>query len=169
MNKKQAAIIVTLLVLIVCAGYLASKVNGPLYVNDTELGGGSANSFNQTDKQNSKKSDYFAETRLIRDQKSNVTTQTLKNIIDDKNVSKESKDNAVKKYTEITVNSNNETRIESILKGKGFDDVVCLIEDDKARIIVKSKEKLTDKQIRQIQDVVMSVAKIRNVEIDIKQ
>ena len=38
MNKKQAVIIVTLLVLIVCAGVLAAKVNSPLYVSDSDFG-----------------------------------------------------------------------------------------------------------------------------------
>ena len=37
MNKKQSGIIVTLVVLIVFAGYLATKVNGPLYVNDSDF------------------------------------------------------------------------------------------------------------------------------------
>ena len=37
MNKKQSGIIVTLVVLIVFAGYLATKVNGPLYVNDGDF------------------------------------------------------------------------------------------------------------------------------------
>ena len=37
MNKKQSGIIVTLVVLLVFAGYLATKVNGPLYVNDSDF------------------------------------------------------------------------------------------------------------------------------------
>lgn len=172
MNKKQAVIIVTLSVLIVCAGVLAMKVNGPLYVNDNDTGGGKSTiSFNNNEKSTTK-SDYFAETKLTREQKSDQTLQQLKSIIDDKNVSKESKDNASKKYTEITIAADNEAKIESILKGKGFNDVVCFIQDDKARIIVKStdeSEKLNDKETRQIKDVVMSVAKIENVEIELRQ
>ena len=35
LNKKQAGIIVTLLALIVCAGILAAKVNGPLEVAES--------------------------------------------------------------------------------------------------------------------------------------
>ena len=33
MNKKQAVIILTLLVLIICAGVIATKMNDNLYVN----------------------------------------------------------------------------------------------------------------------------------------
>ena len=36
MNKKQTIIISSLVVLILFAGYLATQVNGPLYVSDTK-------------------------------------------------------------------------------------------------------------------------------------
>lgn len=168
MNKKQGVIIVTLLVLIVCAGVLATKVNSPLVGLDDNIDGQSTISFNNDEKQKSN-DEYFQETKLDRDQQDNETMQTLKQIIDDENILEEDKKTAVEKYTELTIASDNEQRIESILKGKGFEDVICFITDGKARVIIKSSEKLTDKQTRVIQDVVMSVAKLKDVEIEIKQ
>lgn len=168
MNKKQAVIIVTLLALIVCAGVLATKLNSPLYVNSGDSGS-SAVSFNNNDKQ-SDKSQFFAETKLTRDQKNTETLQTLKTLIDDQNVSKENRDDAAKKYTELAMNTNYEAKIEATLKSKGYEDAICSIEDDnKARVIVKGKDKLTDKDTREIKDVVMGIAKIQEVEIELKQ
>lgn len=171
MNKKQGIIIATLLALIVCAGVLATKLNNPLYVNGDDGGSGksSAVSFNNSDKKNNKSSSFFEETRLNREQKNAQTLQTLKNFIDDKNISKENRDDASKKYTDLAMNTNYESKIETTLKGKGYEDVICSIEDSKARIIVKGKDKLTDKDTRDIKNVVMGIAKIQEVEIEIKQ
>jgi stage III sporulation protein AH len=150
MNKKQGIIIATLLALIVCAGVLATKLNSPLYVNGDDSGSGnsSAVSLNNNDKK-SNTSSFFEETRLNRDQKNSQTLQTLKNFIDDKNVSKENRDDAAKQYTQLAMNTNYESKIETTLKSKGYEDVICSIEDgNKARIIVKGKDKLTDKDTR---------------------
>lgn len=170
MNKKQAVIISTLLVLIVCAGVLATKLNSPLYVNGGDTGTGSSTvSFNNNDKSSSK-SQFFDEAKLTRDQKNAQTLQTLKTLIDDKNVSQENRDEATKKYTELAMNTNYESKIETTLKSKGYEDVICSIEDNnKVRIIVKGKDKLTDKETREIKNVVMGISKIQEVEIETKQ
>lgn len=169
MNKKQAVIIGTLLVLIVCAGVLATKLNSPLYVNGGDSGKtNSTISFNSNDKKSSQ-SQFFDETKLTRDQKNATTLQTLKTLIDDKNVSKENRDEAAKQYTQLAMNTNYESKIEATLKGKGYQDVICSIEDNKARVIVKGKDKLTDKDTREIKNVVLGIAKIQEVEITTKQ
>jgi stage III sporulation protein AH len=169
MNKKQAIIIVTLLALIVCAGVLATKLNSPLYVNGSGSSGTSTVSFNNSTNQSKSTTDFFADTKLSRDQKDAQTLQTLKALIDDKNVSTVNRDDAAQKYTKIAMDSNYEDKIESTLKSKGFDNAVCSIEDTTARVIVKSSTVLTDKQTRDIKNVVVSIAKINDVEIETKQ
>lgn len=169
MNKKQAVIIVTLLALIVCTGVLATKINSPLYVNGGDTGSGkSAVSFNSNDKKTTK-SQFFDEAKLSRDQKNAQTLQTLKTLIDDKNVSKENRDEATKRYTDLAMSTNYESKIESTLKSKGYEDVICSIDDNKARVVIRGKDKLTDKDTREIKNVVMSVSKIQEVEIQVKQ
>lgn len=175
-NKKQAAIIVTLLVLIVCAGVLATKLNNPLYVDGgNSTSGESTVSFNndksssKNDNKDSSKNQYFDETKLTRDQKNAQTLQTLKTLIDDQNVAKDNRDEAAKKYTQLAMNTNYESKIETTLKSKGYSDVICSIEDNKARIIIKAKDKLTDKQTRDIKNVVVGISKVQDVEIETKQ
>ena len=170
MNKKQAVIIVTLLALIVCAGVLATKLNSPLYVNGSSVAKATTDSFNTSTKQTTKSTtDYFADTKLSRDQKDAQTLQTLKALVDDKNVSTQNRNDAAEKYTKIAMDSNYADKIESTLKSKGFDNAVCSIEGNTARVIVKQTKVLTDKQTRDIKNVVVGIAKINDVEIEIKQ
>ena len=161
MNKKQAFIIATLLVLIVCAGILATKVNSPLYVDGTEIGEQAANA--------NPKSDYFTEQRLKRENTNASTLPTYQTIIDDPNTAKEQKETMIQKFKTLTTNTENEKKIESQLLGKGYEDSFCQITDAKVMVYVKAKEKLTDKQTKDIKNIVVGFTKIKDVEIATKQ
>lgn len=168
MNRKQAGIILTLLALIVCAGILAARVNGQV---DDGTGSSLSSSlpFTNTDKQTSNTKDYFYESRNEREQQDAQTMQNLKSIIEDKNTTANQKTDAQKELTALTMARDYETRIELSVKGKGFEDALCLIEGPKARVIVKSKDSLNEKQSIQIQESVASVSKIKDVVIEAKQ
>ncbi|MGV8982389.1 SpoIIIAH-like family protein [Clostridium sp.] len=167
MNKKQSGIIVTLVVLIVVAGYLATKVNGPLYVNDADFGNDkSAISL----KQSKSSSTYFTEAILIRNQDNARTLQTIKALIDDKNTTAEQKDAANAQYLSIAVATQNESDIELAIKAQGFEEALCSIVDDKVDILVKTaKKELSQEELRGIQDVVMSKTKLENIVVSIKE
>lgn len=168
MNKKQAAIIVTLLALIVCAGILATKAStdNPFYVNVGDVGK-SASSVNANDKNATVST--FSELKLVREKNDANSIQNLKSIVDDKNTPTDGKNDASKKMSNITMATHLESRIEEQLKLGGFSDVFCYIDDITAKVVVNSKEKLNEKQTKQINSVVMNVAKIRNVTIEVKQ
>ncbi|MCB2291989.1 SpoIIIAH-like family protein [Clostridium algoriphilum] len=170
MNKKQSGIIVTLVVLIVFAGYLATKVNGPLYVNDGDFSSEkSAISLKET-KTASTASTYFVEAKLSRDQESQRTLQTIKTLIDDTNTPKAQKATAATQYLNISMASQNETDIELALKALGYNEAMCSIVNDKVQILVKSdKKQLTEEQLRSINDVVMSKTKLEKIEVKIKE
>lgn len=170
MNKKQIVIIITLLVLIVCAGILATKTNNPLYVNG-DLGdiGKEAVSLNNTNNASASKttkSNYFQESKMNRDQRYTVLLQNMKAIIDDANASKEAKEAASNKYTSAAIAKVNEGKVEEALVSKGFEESICNIDDDKVRVTVKTKEQLTDKQAKVIKDTVMGITKLKDVEIE---
>jgi stage III sporulation protein AH len=167
MNKKQSGIIVTLVVLIVFAGYLATKVNGPLYVNDSDFNNEkSAISL----KESKTSSNYFVEARLSRDQENARTLQTIKALIDDANTPKEQKETAAEQYLNISMATESESDIELALKAQGFDEALCSIVDDKVQILVKTEKKeLSEEELRSIQDVVMSKTKLENIEVKIKE
>lgn len=166
MNKKQAGIILTLLALIICTGILAAKVNNNLdTVGPTDLGG--LNGLKGTISES--KNDYFTYARAEKDQNDTRTIETLKGIIENQNTSKENKDKATEEYTKLTTNQKYETSIELSLRGKGYEDVLCFIENNQARVYIKTKEKLTAKQVAQIQEVITSISQIREVIIEEKE
>ena len=167
MNKKQSGIIVTLVVLIVFAGYLATQVNGPLYVNDSDFNTEkSAISL----KESKSSSNYFVEARLTREQESARTLQTIKALIDDANTPKEQKETAAEQYLNISMATQNESDIELALKAQGFEEALCSIVDDKVEILLKTEKKeLSQEELRGIQDVVMSKTKLENIEVKIKE
>lgn len=169
MNRKQAVIIVALLVLIVCAGVLATRVQSPLYVSDTDLvnsnNTNSSTSDNSTNK-TSGKQDYFAEARLTRDKTSQESVSSLKEIMDDKNQTTENKQNAEQESVAIVTEQQNEMKVENMLKGKGYKEALCTINNAKVNVVVRvDNEKLSDQQQREIKDVILSVTQIRNIEI----
>ena len=168
MNKKQAVIILTLLVLIICAGVLAPRMNDPLSV-DVNDSGKSTPSASTTQK--SSNDNYFTETKLVKTTNRNNAITTFKQMADDKNVSIDTRNNAAAKATLYAANAVTESNIEAVLKGKGYEDVICWIDDEdpKVRVLVKSKDKLTDQQMRNICDVASSLAHIKNIQIQIRQ
>lgn len=173
MNKKQAGVLLTLLALIICAGILAMKVNSSMQ----DLGTISITDNNdevvaKDPKQGDKNEigyDFFYEAKSVRDKKSSETLEYLAEIIDNDKISQLDRDTAAKQKIALVMDQENETKIELALKGKGFEEILCLIENDKARIFVKNEGELTESQRKQIQEVVMSVAKIKNVEIELKK
>lgn len=175
MNKKQAVIIVTLLVLIVCAAVLATKFRSPyLYVNDTDLDNTNKStvsmnkdsSKNASSSSTSAKSDLFSQGKLDREQKDNSEMQELKNMIDDKSVSSSTRAAAEQKLMALTDNDAKSTKVETLLKSKGFKDVLCSINNNKVTVNVKtSNSTLSDIQLRDIKDVVNNVTGIRNIDV----
>lgn len=168
MNKKQAGIILTLLALIVCASILSVKLNGKLDDGTSNLSETIA--FNKDNKkEDDSKKDYFYEARNTREQSTATTIEALKQISDNKNETKENKADASKKLTAMTMAKNNQTKIELEVKAKGFDDALCFIDNSKVKVIVKSKDELTEKQSIQIQDIVKNITGNSNVMIERKQ
>ncbi len=167
MNKKQSGIIVTLVVLIVFAGYLATKVNGPLYVNDGDfINEKSAISL----KENKSASTFFTEAKLSKVQENARTLQTIKALMDDVNTPKEQKATAAEQYLNIAMASQKESDVELALKAQGYEEVLCSIGDEKVEILVKTnKKELTPEELRSIQDVVMSKTKLENIIVKIKE
>ncbi|MGH4125667.1 MAG: SpoIIIAH-like family protein [Clostridium sp.] len=167
MNKKQSGIIITLVVLIVCAAYLATQVNGPLYVNDADF---SKEKSAISLKENKSSSTFFTEAILSRDQNSAKTLQNIKALMDDAKTPKEQKEKAGDEYLAVSKSTQNESDIEIALKAQGFDQAFCSIVDDKVEIFVKSaKKELSEEELRAIQDVVMSKTKLENIDVKIKE
>lgn len=185
MTKKQCGIIFTLLALILCTGMLAAKLNNGGLNDPTDLSQvisstDTSNSFNADVNANTNASsdeeatavsqqNYFYDSRSAREQQDSATIQSLNAIIADSNTSKEQKDAATKELTKKTMIKDNEARIELNIKNKGFEDAFCMLEDNKATVIVKSSTGIEDNDSVAIQEIVQDVSNIKDVIIEVQK
>ncbi len=102
---------------------------------------------------NSLGSDYFSSAKLTREQNRAKNKETLLEIINNKSVASKDKKAAVKEVAQITKNAEQENAAEMMLEAKGFEDAVVSISEGSADVVV-NVEKLTDKEMAQIADIV---------------
>lgn len=183
MTKKQCGIIFTLLALILCTGMLAAKLNNGGLNDPTDLSqvissADTSNSFDVNSNTNTSNDEeatavsqqnYFYDSRSAREQQDSATIQSLNAIIADSNTSKEQKDAATKELTKKTMIKDNEARIELNIKNKGFEDAFCMLEDNKATVIVKSSTGIEDNDSVAIQEIVQDVSNIKDVVIEVQK
>lgn len=170
MTKKQCGIIFTLLALILCVGMLAAKLNNGGLNDPTDLSQVlSAEKGNGEDTEALNQNQYFYESRSAREQQDSATIQTLNSIISDANTSKEQKEAATKELTQKTMVKDNEGRIELGIKNKGYEDVLCRLDSNKATVIIKSPVSLQESETVAIQEIVQDVSKIKDVIIEVQK
>ena len=170
MTKKQFGIIFTLLALILCVGVLAAKLNNGGLNDPTDLSQVlSGENINGGDAEVLSQKDYFYDSRSAREQQDSSTIQTLKAIIADENTSKEKKDDANKELIKKTMDADNEGRIELSIKNKGYEDVLCRLDESKATVIVKSPDGIQEKDSVAIQEIVQDVSNIKDVIIEVQK
>ena len=171
MNKKQAGIIVTLLSLIVCVGILAVRVNNGMQGFDlttlsTKDGENGEETSDVTVTDNSV--DYFYDSRSTREQTDSNYIKGLETIIADENTDANQKQEANAKLEAKTTAMADESRIELSITSKGYEEALCYINDNKATVIVKNANELTQDQANEIQDIVLNISKIYDVSIECK-
>lgn len=185
MTKKQCGIIFTLLALILCTGMLAAKLNNGGLNDPTDLSqvissadisksseadvNANTNTSNDQEATAVSQQNYFYDSRSAREQQDSATIQSLNAIIADSNTSKEQKDAATKELTKKTMVKDNEARIELNIKNKGFEDAFCMLEDNKATVIIKSSTGIEDEDSVAIQEIVQDVSNIKDVIIEVQK
>ncbi|EEH97678.1 SpoIIIAH-like family protein [Clostridium tertium] len=175
MTKKQFGIIFTLMALIVCVGVIAAKLNKTGLNDPTDFSqvisqGTEENKDNEKkdDKETLGTQDYFYSLRSERDQKDAATIQQLTSLKNDVNTSQEQKDLADNELREKTMVIDKESRIEVNVKNQGFEDVLCSIEGNKVRVVVKADE-VTEADSASIQEIAENVSGISDVIIESKK
>lgn len=98
-------------------------------------------------------SSYMVQARLNREQTRSKNKETLMNVINNDSVTDAEKKKAVKSMVKITKTVEMENTIESLLKAKGFEDVVVTISDKQADVII-SEQEMDDSKRAQIEDVI---------------
>lgn len=175
MTKKQCGIIFTLLALILCVGMLAAKLNNGGLNDPTDLSqvlsseNISKKETGEATETSAKTVNYFYDSKSEREQKDSSTIESLKAIISDDNTSQNQKDEATEKLTQKTMLKDNEGRIELSIKNKGYEDALCMLDENKATVIIKSEKAISENDSVAIQEIVQNISNIKDVIIEVQK
>lgn len=106
--------------------------------------------------------DYFASSRLERENMYSQMLETYKKMCESSSVSAEQKAIASNEITKITNTKNAIMISENLIKTKGFEDVVVFVNNDSINVVVKSEE-LSKEQVAQLQNIIS-----REMEVNIQ-
>jgi stage III sporulation protein AH len=157
--RKQTIVITVLIVLIACAGLFARNFNDT--VKDS-------NALSQTVVETNKTMNYFAESRVQKENKFDSTKAQYNDLINNKQLSKKVHETASLNLIKLTSDSMKESKVETLIKGRGFDDALCMINDKNVEVCVKTDVELTSKQANELKDIIVSATKASPRDIYIK-
>lgn len=166
MTRKQMGIILTLMALIVCVGVLSMKLNENGLL-DQQVGLESVLEKNDdSTKETLSTSEYFYSMRLTKEQQDEKYIDDMKAITEDVNASQESKDLANNALVEKTKMKDQESRVESEIRNKGYEDALCMISDNKTvKVYVKVDDVLSEENAAVIKKVVEDITTLTDVDI----
>lgn len=98
--------------------------------------------------------DYALNAKLYREQTRAKNKETLMNLLGDVTISEKQKQAAIDALLEMTAVSEKEQAAELLLSAKGFEDAVVNIVGEEVDVVINA-ESVTDRQIAQIEDIVM--------------
>ncbi len=111
---------------------------------------------------------YFAASQIERQRARDEAIEVLQGVVDDAASLDAAKEQALADIAAIAANIELEANIESLIKAKGFEECVAVINGDKANIIVSS-EGLKPNQLSQILEIVYIQANILPANVTISE
>lgn len=110
--------------------------------------------------------DYFVQARLNRENARQEALDIIRDLMNDVKASEQTQQDALAKAAAIAAAVEQESKIESLVKAKGFSDCVAYIEEDACNIVVRSAD-LKAAQALQITEIVTAQSNIvaQNVKI----
>lgn len=172
MTKKQFGIIFTLMALIVCVGVLSMKLNENGFNDPTSLEAVLKQNTDNTKvtETNTEETlittEYFYSMRLTKEQQNEKYINDMKAITEDANASQESKDIANNALVEKAKMNDQESRVESEIRNKGYEDSICMINDNKTvKVYVKVSDVLSEENSAVIKKVVEDITTLTDVDI----
>ena len=161
-GKRNA--LIALAVVLICGAVilnikLLSGKNNDGYTNYDEPANNQANA-------NTGTSDYFAASIVSRERTRDEAMQVLQSVVDDENADETAKAQALLDLSDIAKAMENESKIETLVLSKGFEQCVAVINGEKINVIVKSNG-LNAGQIAQINEIVYQQTGILPININI--
>lgn len=103
---------------------------------------------------------YFAMAQIERSRARDEALEVLYQITSSEEATEEAKENAFASITKLSAMIEQEANIEALIKSKGFDECVAVLNGESASVIVMS-DGLTDSQISQVVEIVYEQAGIK--------
>ena len=117
---------------------------------------------------NNTNQNFFAATQIERQRARDEAMEVLQGVVDDAKSLDAAKEQALSDIAAIAATIEKEANIESLIKAKGFEECVAVINGDKANIIGKS-EGLQPNQLSQILEIVYKQANILPANVTIAE
>ncbi|MBQ8419587.1 MAG: SpoIIIAH-like family protein [Clostridia bacterium] len=111
---------------------------------------------------------FFAASQIERQRARDEAIEVLQSVVDDATALDVAKEQALADIAAIAATIETEANIESLVKAKGFEECVAVINGDKANIIVKS-EGLKPNELSQILEIVYLQADILPANVTISE
>ena len=112
--------------------------------------------------------DYFAASRLSREQARDEAVSTLKELSESETADQTAKDEAAAQISALAEDSVTEANIESMIRAKGYEDAVVMIGDESVNVVVSPPEGgLQATDVTVIKDIVVAEAGVTAGQIKI--
>lgn len=116
----------------------------------------------------SESEDYFASSRLTREQARDEAVSTLKELSESETADQTAKDEAAAQISALAEDSVAEASIESLIRAKGYEDAVVMIGDNSVNVVVAAPEGgLQATDVTVIKDIVVAEAGVTAGQIKI--
>ena len=99
---------------------------------------------------------YFAEAKLTRSRSRDEAVETLSAMLADADLTAEQKTELALEAAKLAKSIEVEGKIENLIKAKGFTECMVYYDTQKIDVVVKAEEGLTDEQVAQMQEVILS-------------
>ncbi len=109
---------------------------------------------------------YFALARVEKAKVRSEAVDIYKELIDNANSSEDAKLGAERDMSLVAKNMELETIIENMIKAKGFEEAICYLSDEDAKVVVRTKG-LVPAQVAQIKDIILDNTDILSEKIKI--
>lgn len=103
--------------------------------------------------------EYFAQAKLSRQNGRDEANDAISAILNSDKLTDDDKKEAVQKSVELADSIDKETKIESLIKAKGFSECLAIVSSDQVTVVVKS-EGLLANEVSMIKDIVVGQTKI---------
>ncbi len=183
--KRKQVVVLSLVLMIIIAGYLQYSYNkSSMSAENDEKGRlGEAVYVDNNEEQDklfselnndlgisasAETNDFFSQAKLDREITRSRDVDVYGEITEDVNASKEIKSEAYEKMMSIMDTSEKEMRIETLIKERGFADVIALFGDDGSVDIIVKAPSLSSAEVAQISDITSRQANVDIPSIHIK-